>query len=363
MTEEEREYWFAFNFIDGIGPARFALLRSHFGSAKHAWEASEQNLRAIGVPAPAIKNILATRPSFDPKENLDKIRKQNIEPITLLDTMYPDLLKTIPDPPFVLYVRGDCSLLQTSCIAVVGTRKMTAYGQAVTRTITHGLVDAGLTIVSGLALGVDGEAHRTVLEAHGKTIAVLGCGVDCVYPPRHKGLADAILRQGGAIIAEAPLSRWVGRGIFPARNRIVSGISLGVVICEAAQESGALITARLALEQGREVFAIPGPITSQFSKGPSRLIQQGAKLVVSVDDVLCELPNFSPSGIRKTETARQPQSKEEQAIVGALQAATQSLDGLIRTTQISAPTLMAAMSMLELKGWIRLQADGKYSLT
>ncbi|MDP3724058.1 MAG: DNA-processing protein DprA [bacterium] len=361
MTEGERGYWFAFNFIDGIGPARFALLRSHFGSAEEAWDASEHALQAIGVPAPAIKNILTTRRSFDPKENLDKIRKQNIDPITLLDAAYPNLLKTIPDPPFVLYARGDSTLLQTSCIAVVGTRKMTSYGQTVTETITNGLVDAGLTIVSGLALGVDGEAHRTTLEHGGKTIAVLGCGVDCIYPPRHKGLADAILREGGAIIAEAPLSRWVSRGIFPARNRIVSGLSLGVVICEAAERSGALITARLALEQGREVFAIPGPITSQFSKGPSQLIQQGAKLAASVEDILSELPNFSASGIKKAET-RQPQSKEEQAIVGALQANVQSLDDLIGTTQLPASTLMAAMSMLELKGWIRLQTDGKYAL-
>ena len=174
-------------------------------------------------------------------------------------------------------------------------------------------------------------------------------------------MADAILREGGAIIAEAPLSRWVVRGIFPARNRIVSGLSLGVVICEAAEKSGALITARLALEQGREVFAIPGPITSQFSKGPSQVIQQGAKLAASVEDILAELPNFSASLIRKTET-RQSQSKEEQAIVNALQTNIQSLDDLIGTTQLPASTLMAAMSMLELKGWIRLQTDGKYAL-
>ena len=203
---------------------------------------------------------------------------------------YPFLLKNIPDPPKELFVLGDGDILSAKrVIAVVGTRKMTRYGQEITTKLTKELVEAGFVIVSGMALGVDGVAHQTAIDSGGKTIAVLGAGVDIIYPAQHRDLYNGILAHGGAIVSEVPPGKFVSREQFPARNRIISGLSQAVLVTEGAIKSGGLITVRMALEQGREVFAVPGPINSPMAEGTNYLIKQGARLVTDVDDILSEL--------------------------------------------------------------------------
>jgi len=280
MTDEKR-YWVAFSVFPGIGPVRFRLLLEHFGSAKKAWE------------APLSDKFIHFRKTFDIDEYLEKLEHLHVSVLTLNDPKYPKLLKEISDPPFLLYIRGKntgepINLDQT--IAVVGTRNITRYGEEVTRKIVKGLVANGFTIVSGMAYGVDAIAHQTAIDSGGKTIAVLGCGIDIIAPEGNARLYRAIGEEGhGAIVSEMPLGLRPDKGMFVARNRIISGLSLGVVVTEGAGDSGALITARNAGEQGREVFAVPGPITSTYSRAPAQLIKKGATLVETVEDILDEI--------------------------------------------------------------------------
>ncbi len=279
--DEERKYWIAFSVFPGIGPIRFRKLLDLYGSAKAAWE------------QPLSEKFVLFKKTFDIEAYIEKLQNLHVFILTLNDAKYPKLLKEIPDPPFLLYIRGrktgePINLEKT--IAVVGTRRATNYGIEVTQRIVVDLVSHGLTIVSGLAYGIDEIAHKTAIEAGGKTIAVLGCGIDIISPPSNARLYWQIGEEGhGAIISETALGMRPDKGMFVARNRIISGISLGVVVIEGADDSGALITARNAAEQGRDVFAVPGPITSQYSRGPANLIKQGAKLVESAGDILEEL--------------------------------------------------------------------------
>lgn len=280
MTEEQ-SFWVAFSVFPGIGPVRFGHLLDTYGTAKAAWF------------SPLSDKFLHFRKTFDLDEYLEKLDTLHVSVLTLSDQKYPKLLKEISDPPFVLYIRGKNTgepIDLDKTIAVVGTRKITPYGQEVTRKLVTGLVAHGFTIVSGMAYGVDAVAHQSAIDAGGKTIAVLGCGIDIIAPPSNARLYRAIGEEGhGAIVSEMPLGLTPDKGRFVARNRIISGLSLGVVVTEGANDSGALITARNAGEQGREVFAVPGPITSALSKGPAKLIKAGAKLVEQVEDILDEI--------------------------------------------------------------------------
>jgi DNA processing protein len=273
------------------------------------------------------------------------------------------LLKEIADPPPVLYVRGE--ILPTffkKSIAVVGTRKMTSYGKEVTEALVRDLVAAGFTIVSGLARGVDSYAHRVTVGNGGKTIAVLGGGVDIIYPPENESLAKEIEGDYGAVISEFPLGMSAMPGNFPARNRIISGLSQGVLVTEAGEDSGSLITAGLAGEQGRDVFAVPGPIYSQLSKGPSSLIKQGAKLVTNVNDILEELKldlrhHMSDQGEIKGDNA------EEQRILDLIQNGPEHIDHLARESNISPARVGSMLSMMEIKGKVKSLGTGVYSLS
>lgn len=268
--DEETAAWVGFSVFPGIGPVRFRLLLEQFGSAKKAWH-------ALGK-------------TFDIDEYLRKLEKLHVSVLTLNNPKYPKLLGQIDDPPFVLYVRGRGTKINLEkTIAVVGTRNMTRYGEEVTRRLVTELVARGFTIVSGMAYGVDAVAHWAALNAGGKTIAVLGCGIDIITPSSNASLYWAIVNGGGAVVSEMPLGLRPAKGLFVVRNRIISGLSRGVLVTEGADDSGALITARNAGEQGREVFAIPGPITSRYSRGPARLLKNGAKLVESADDIIEEL--------------------------------------------------------------------------
>lgn len=276
----------------GIGPVRFSHMYTYFGSAKRAWGAPVSELVSAGLPQRIASEFHSFRRSFDIPGYVAKLASLGVVALPLTHPKYPALLKEISDPPFVLYVKGKKTATpidMTRTIGVVGTREVTAYGREVTRTLVSDLVSLGFTIVSGLARGVDTVAHETALEAGGKTIAVLGCGIDIVAPESNAYLYRAISEGGGAIVSEMPLGMRPSKGLFVARNRIISGLSLGVVVTEGAYDSGALITARNAGEQGREVFAVPGPVTSAFSRAPAKLLKNGAKLVESAQDIIEEL--------------------------------------------------------------------------
>ncbi|MCX6724559.1 MAG: DNA-processing protein DprA, partial [Candidatus Shapirobacteria bacterium] len=268
MEINEKKYWIGFSAFNGIGPKRFALLRNYFGSARSAWEARLKELLAIGLEQKLVENFVKFRQDFDLNSYFLRLRENKIECQTLVDKNYPENLKKIDNPPYVLFVKGKIKPQDELALAVVGTRKMTAYGREVTESLTQQLVNFGLTIVSGLARGVDTTAHQTVLQNGGRTIAVLACGLDIIYPPENKKLAEEIANGHGVLVSEFPPGHQAVPGNFPARNRIISGLSLGTLVIEGAQDSGALITARHAADQGREVFAVPGPITSQNSAGP-----------------------------------------------------------------------------------------------
>ncbi len=277
---DEQKYWVAFSAFPGIGPVRFRSLLEHFGSAKKAWG------------APLSDTFINFRKKFDIDEYLLKLENLHVSVLTLNNPKYPQLLKQIPDAPFLLYIKakpGQDKLTLERTIAVVGTRNITTYGEEVTKRLVTGLVSYGFTIVSGMAYGVDAVAHQAAIDAGGKTIAVLGSGIDIIAPPSNARLYQAIGEEGqGAIVSEMPLGLRPNKGLFIARNRIISGLSMGVLVTEGAGDSGALITARNAGEQGREVFAVPGPITSPYSRGPAKLLKAGAILVETVEDIVHE---------------------------------------------------------------------------
>lgn len=266
-------YLLALHSIDGLGPVRLKAILDYFKDPKLAWEAQSQK----------------TRQNLEPESYAQSIKNDMISWVTIYDSTYPRLLKEIYDPPVVVYYKGDILPQDEKAVAIVGTRKMTGYGRVVTRQFTKELTWAGLTIISGLARGVDAQAHKAAIEVGGRTIAVLGGGLNQIYPPENRALAQNIIAGHGAVISEFPPDYPPIPGNFPSRNRIISGLSLAVLVTEAAEDSGSLITARLALDQGREVFAVPGPITSSLSKGPIGLIKAGAIPVTNADEILEEL--------------------------------------------------------------------------
>ena len=327
--DEDRPYWVAFNTFQGIGPVRFLAILKAFGSAELAWQGSRQEWKSLNLGDRLKERFFKYRQNFDPpsyfeklvsgclgeregnwgfnnreqKENFSWIKKQGryllsspgpIWPLTLVDKEYPSLLRDIDSSPFVLYIKSGLSKAELKTffsfpsLAVVGTRRITSYGRQITKQLTQELAQAGLVIVSGMARGVDSVAHQTALEAGGKTVAVLGCGVDIIYPPENKKLYQLILKNG-LVMSEFPPGMPPLPGNFPSRNRIIAGMSLGVLVSEGARKSGSLITASLAAEFGREVFAVPGPINSGLSVGPMFLIKNGAKLVSEAEDILEEL--------------------------------------------------------------------------
>lgn len=355
-------YFVALAAAPGIGPTKFKILLKFAKTAKEVWIENEKNLKKI-LGEKTATNFIKYRAKTDPKEYLDRILSKNISLMTIEDKNYPKLLKEIHDPPPVLYVRGELTpVLFRKSIAVVGTRKMTNYGREVTEVLVRDLVVAGFTVVSGLAYGVDSFAHRVTIGNNGKTIAVLGGGVDKVYPSENEALAKEIERGNGAVISEFPVGMDSMPGNFPARNRIISGLSLGVLVTEAGGASGSLITAGLAGEQGREVFAVPGPIHSQFSHGPSALIKQGAKLVTSVNDILEELKVSSITHQVSREEVK-GDSKEEQKIIDLIKDRPVHIDEIARESKLPAARVGSLLSMMEIKGKVRSLGTGIYSLT
>ena len=294
LSREDRDL-LALHLVPGIGPRLLAALMERFGSVAAIAAASISRLTDIPyLGEKTAQQLQASLQSNDVDEELELLQKHGVSLLRLGSDAYPSVLASIPTPPRFLYVRGNLSPDDAKAVAVVGSRSCTSYGRRVAERLGQDLGRAGCTVVSGLARGIDGAAHRGALDVKGRTVAVLAGGLSKIYPPEHAGLADEIVAAGGALVSEVPMRMEPMPGMFPARNRIISGLSRGVVLVEAAEKSGALITARHGAEQGREVFAIPGPVDSSASAGTLQLIRQGAKLARHARDVLDDLDGIAP---------------------------------------------------------------------
>ena len=302
LTMEQTKYWVAFSQVPGMGAVRFRLLEGAFGDMEEAWRGSEAALVAAGLDRRTVSQIIQRRPQLDPDAEMSRLNSHGIRAITWHDTDYPPLLKETHDPPPILFLKGGLLPQDQRSVAVVGTRRATAYGREACSTLVGDLARSGVTIVSGLALGIDGVSHRVAIEAGGRTIAVLGSGLDVIYPAEHRALAQQVA-ETGALVSEHPLGTRTLAQNFPRRNRILSGMTRGVLVVEAPEASGAMWTVHWALEEGREVFAVPGSIFSPASQGVNRLLQQGAKLVLDYTDVLEELnlPGLGQTPARQEE--------------------------------------------------------------
>ncbi|MBC7251367.1 MAG: DNA-protecting protein DprA [Anaerolineae bacterium] len=353
-------YWVAFNIVPHIGPAKVQALLDYFGDLATAWKADVHDLRQAGLDRRAVNNLLAARKSLDLDAELAKIARLGVRVLTWADEDYPPLLRNIYHPPPVLYVRGELRPEDEWAVAVVGTRRATAYGKEAARVIAADLARNGVTVVSGLARGIDAQAHKAALDAGGRTIAVLGCGVDRVYPPEHRKLAEAIAAQG-ALISEYALGTPPESSNFPPRNRIISGLSLGVVIVEAGMGSGALITADYAAEQGREVFAVPGNIFNRSSEGCNALIRDGAHPVLGVNDIL-EVLNLTMVSQQAEVRAVVPENETEARLLSYITSEPIHVDELGRRTGLPIAQVSSTLALMELKGMVRQVGGMNYVL-
>jgi len=354
------KYWIGFNLVSGIGSKRLRALLHAFGDVKAAWNASEEELMAIGLDQRSIRNLLDARARLDLDAELAKAEAANVRVLVWDDPDYPSNLKRIDSAPPLLYLRGELRPEDEWAVAVVGTRRATDYDKEVTRKLVTELARAGVTVVSGLARGVDAAAHRAALDEGGRTIAVLGNGLDRVYPPEHLDLARAIVEQG-ALISEQPLGMRPDARNFPARNRIISGLSLGVLVVACPWNSGAIITARQALEQGREVFAIPGGILSRNSEGPNRLLKEGATPVTEANDIL-EALNLTRAAQYMDARLTLPEDPLEAQLLDLLSAEPRHVDEIRREAGLPVNQVSSALAMMELKGMVRSVGGMKYVL-
>jgi DNA processing protein len=352
MDELERKYWIALSRVPRVGRVRVAQLEAHFGRLEHAWSAAAGELKAAGLDAGTVSAIVEARGRIDPDDELELLHKHRVVALTWHDAGYPRPLQEVFDRPPVLFVRGALAASDEWAVAVVGTRRVSVYGRQVAEEMSLGLAANQVTVVSGLARGVDAIAHRTALEAGGRTIGVLACGLDMIYPPEHKRLAEQIIEQG-AVISDYAIGTQPRSEFFPRRNRILSGISLGVLVVEGDTKSGALITARQALEQNREVFAVPGSIYSPNSRGTNKLIQDGeAKPTLDVQDILAEL-NLTMAAQQMEVAEIIPADDTEAVLLRLLGSEPAHIDDVRRESGLPISAVTSALAMLELKGAVR----------
>jgi DNA processing protein len=375
LTKEDELHWLALRLIPGLGARKTGQMLERFRSPHAIFRASRSELEASGLSGSLAQTIASGCTFEDAVDQQQKMLEAGAVLIPLHDPRYPARLKEIFDPPIALFARGRVELLQSIMLGVVGTRRPTAYGTAAVERLSPDLAQAGLTIVSGMARGIDTSAHRSTLAVGGDTIAVFGCGVDMVYPAENRKLASDIAEKG-LLLSEFPMSAPAYPQNFPIRNRVISGMSVGVLIVEGAQYSGSAITAKMALEQQREVFAVPGNITSKMSWGPNLLIKQGAKLVQEWNDVLVELPAATRRALVEKARARSGQMSlktegESGESLGEISPASRSLlarlkadepthvDQLIETFDTLTPSeIVAGLFELEMLGLVR-QLPGK----
>jgi DNA processing protein len=351
-------YYLGFNLVPGVGPARLARLIERCGSVEGAWHADAFDLAAAGLDARSSAALAAAQHRLDLDAELERVQRSGVQLLTLEDAAYPRLLREAPGAPPLIYVRGEVLAADSWAVAVVGTRTPTVYGREATLRLVRELAEAGVTIVSGLALGVDTVAHTAALDAGGRTLAVLGSGVDQPYPERNRRLAERIIEQG-ALIADYPLGMKPIAANFPPRNRIISGLSLGTLVVEAGIRSGALITVNFALEQGREVLAVPGPIFSPQSAGAHQLLRDGATLVTSVTDLLDAL-QMTTVQVQQEARNELPTDPVEARLLDLLSYTPQHTDDLGRAAHLSAAEVAATLALLELKGFVRQAGPMQY---
>jgi len=354
------KYWLGFNKVPGIGAKRLRALLDTCGSVEAAWHASEAQLYEAGLDRRSLQSLLDARKTLDLDQEVQRLRQTQIEVLTWDDPTYPARLQQLDSPPPVLFLRGELLPEDDWAVAVVGTRRSTVYGREVTHRLTADLVAAGVAIVSGLARGIDAVAHNTALEVGGRTLAVLGNGLDTIYPPEHRDLARKIVAQGALLSEHAPGVQPEARN-FPARNRIISGLSLGVVVVEGRWTSGAVITAKQALEQGREVFAVPGSILAPSSEGPNRLIKEGATPVLEANDVL-EALNLTQVTQQLDARHILPQDPTESRLLDILTREPQHVDEIRRQADLPVSEITGALALMELKGMARQVGGMNYVL-
>ncbi len=357
---EDDRYWLALNRVPGVGNILFKRLIEAYKQPEVIFETSEKALVQVEGVSERIVNAIHSFQGFDGvDQELDRIEKYHGKLLTLNDAEYPRRLFEIDDPPPFLYAKGNWEEENSSNpIAVVGARRTTAYGRKIAEQLCFQLAENGITIVSGFARGVDGVAHRAALKAGGQTIAVLGCGIDVIYPPEHKKLYHDIMEQG-VIFSEFPMGTPPIAHNFPKRNRMISGLSLGCLVVEAGLKSGSLITARCAMEQGREVFAVPGSVYSELSAGPHQLIASGAKLVKNVEDILEEIYPQQTLNLAQAKPALPTLEAEEALVFQSLSFDPKHIDLLIQESQKPAAAISGLLLTLELKGVAR-QMSGQY---
>ncbi len=357
---EQLRYLIGFSHVPGIGRVRLSLLRRYFGTVKKAWLAPIDELQTAGLDARAARALVVTRAGLSLDEELAKLQRLNVKAVSPDDPLFPPRLREVYDCPILIYVRGTLLPDDECAVGVVGTRRPSLYGRQAAEDISRELSRHRVTVVSGLAAGIDAVAHRTALDAGGRTLAVTGCGLDIVYPASHASLARSIAEQG-ALISEFPLGVRPRPEHFPQRNRIISGLTLGVLVVEAGDRSGALLTANRALEQNREVFAVPGSIFSPLSAGTNALIKQGAKLVCHCADILEELNlRRQPRQLEMKETAV-PTDTEARVLMHLTREATH-IDKLCRASGLPTPTVTSTLAMLEIKGLARQVGGMSYIL-
>lgn len=366
-------YYLGFSYCLGIGPMKFTSLKSHFGNVKSAYLANKKDLELI-LGFKLTEKFIEFRRKFDPKKELEILNKNGITVLALDDKAYPESLKNISDPPICLYVKG--SLLENETyfkgstqrstptkptfFAIVGTRKPTAYGIQVTKKFTRELVEAGFIIVSGMALGIDTISHEETIENGGKTVAVLGSGINVIYPSSNYRLYHKIIKTGGAVVSEFPPNQFVLKGLFISRNRIISGLSRGVLVTEGGEFSGALITAKFAGIQGKDVFAIPSPINSQMAPAPNLLIKQGARMVTSTQDILDEFGMFITP--KRKEDIREKLNSAEKLIFDILIKSPQTVDYLALNLHQTASQILNIVSLMEINGIIEKNIEKNYQI-
>lgn len=358
------KYLNALNKIDGIGPQKLRALLAAFGTAKNAWQADLATLRSVLGDNKLPEKIFFEKQTIDPDAEWEKLEKAGIRIIEFTNPSYPQLLKEIHNPPYLIYTRGKLVFDQIPAIAIVGSRKFSSYGEQLASTFARDLAKAGFAIVSGLALGIDAISHRGALEARGKTIAVLGSGIDdeSIYPRANYNLAQEIIADGGLVMSDYPPGTPPTRMTFPARNRIIVGLALGTLVIEAGEKSGALITARMAMESNREVFAIPGSIFSPTSIGTNNLIKSGAKMVTCVQDILEEFNLTQSLGEAKQTMLKLPDSKEEEILLKVLCDVPLHIDNIAKQSNLTLPTISATLTMMEIKGWVKNLGGQNYIL-
>jgi DNA processing protein len=346
------KYLNSLNKISGIGAKKLKLLIDYFGNPQNIWQADIESLKQSGIGEKNSQNLFFAKKEINPDEEWEKLKRNNINIIHFNHPDYPKLLKEISNPPFLLYIKGNADSLDFPAVAIVGARRASEYGLHIARTLAKDLAASGITVVSGMAFGIDSSAHRGALDAEGKTIAVLGDSLDdqSIYPRNNFNLSREII-ENGALVSEYSVQTIAGKLTFPARNRIIAGLTLGTIVVEAESKSGALITARMALEANREVFSVPGSILSPQSAGTNELIKNGARVVTGIKDILEELDLAGKT--LENKSVPKETNKTEEKILKILSGDPIHIDNVAKLTKLQITVLASTLSMMEIKGWVK----------